>query len=75
MSDVITEMASAAESYLYGLDRFNGPMDSAMKAALRAAEEAGWRLVPVEPTEEMQENFSRLLDWCDEHGETPDARI
>ena len=32
----------------------NATVDRAMRAALAAAEREGWRLVPVEPTEDMK---------------------
>lgn len=57
MGDVILTMARAASLDLHGDDGARNlemaGMLSAMRAALAAAEQAGWVLVPKEPTEKM----------------------
>ncbi|TQE99180.1 MAG: hypothetical protein FKY71_09875 [Spiribacter salinus] len=71
MSEVIEVMAAAmSENWAEGTDE---ELASDAIAALRAAEKAGWRLVPVEPTEQMREAWRELphmecsfaeADWC-----------
>ena len=64
MQDVIKKMTAAAHSACPGEPPWESAVEKMLRAALSAASDAGWVLVPKEPTEEMQDNGSAVSFMC-----------